>query len=402
MQHVRPIAVPRPHGPELDPARDRSRQRGVTGLDHDGFLEQAEDAGRGRAAALVEVEHLGDVGERPEQTLGHEDQDGVEADLEVAAQRRPAAEQQRAGEAGEDRHPHERDERGGRADRGRVGVAVGLGDLAHPVALAVLGGERLDRGDAGEVGAERAGQVGDGAADPDVERLEAALEDQRPDDDQRDRQEGQHQQLPGRGGEDAADEQHVEHRLQDRGSADVEEPLELVDVVVERGQRGAGRAGLVPAEVEVLDVVVGLDPQVVFDTLRETAPQHAGDVVGDGLDDPHDDVDDSDPGELLIARLDAQDLTDERRVTSYDDVDGRADQQLGSHVGDLVDRRRHHRPDEAGAVGAIALPQGAQGLVGAGIHGWNLRSRPLFHPLGGDRRLVSGGVGTRRHGNRAP
>ena len=69
--------------------------------------------------------------------------------------------------------------------------------------------------------------------------------------------------------------------LQDRRGADVEEALELVDVVVEGGQRRARGPALVPAEVEVLDVVVGLDPQVVLDALGQAAPQHAGDVLAE-------------------------------------------------------------------------------------------------------------------------
>ena len=147
----------RTSGPSAYPARTpRSSTRPATGRSSavapagtvTGTCEQAEDAGRRRAAALVEVEDLGDLGQRPEQPLRHEDQHGVEADLEVAAQRRPAAEQQRAGEAGQDRHPHQRHERGRGADRVGVGPAVGQGDGGDAVALAVLGGERLDGGDA--------------------------------------------------------------------------------------------------------------------------------------------------------------------------------------------------------------------------------------------------------------
>ena len=107
----------------------------------------------------------------------------------------------------------------------------------------------------------------------------------------------------------------------------------------------AGR-GLVPAQVEVLDVVVGLDPQVVLDALRQAAPQHVGDVLRERLDDPDDDVDDREPAELRVAGLDAEQLADERRVAADDDVDRRADEQLGHDVGDLVDRRGDDGADE--------------------------------------------------------
>ena len=322
--------------------------------------EQGEDATGGGPPALVEVEHRRDVGQRPQQALGHEDQHRVEADLEVAAQRRPAAEEQGAGEAGEDRHAHERDERRGGADRVGVGVAVGRRRALDALALAVLGGERLDGGDAAEVGAERAGQVGHRAADPVVERLEAPLEDQGPDDDQRDRQEGQDQQLHRGEGEDRPDQDHVERGLQDRREADVEEALELVDVVVEGGQRGALGPRLVPAQVEVLDVVVGLHAQVVLHPLGKTAPQHGGDVLARGLDDPDDGVDPGQPRQLGVARVDAEQVGDDRVVAAHHDVDRRTDEQLGGHVGDLVEHRHDHRPGEAGAVAAVAVPQRAQ------------------------------------------
>ena len=369
MQDVGPVGVPGAYAAQLDAAGDRALERRGAGRHRDRHLEQAQDAGGRRAAALVEVEDLGDLGQRPEQALGHEDQHGVEADLEVAAQRRPAAEQQRAGEAGQDRHPHQRHERGRGADRVGVGLAVGQGDGRHAVALAVLGGERLDGRDAGDVGGERAGQVGDRGADPVVERLEATLEDERPDDDQRDRQEGEDQELARRGREDGAHEQHVERGLQDRRSADVEEALELVDVVVEGGERRAGRAALVPAEVEVLDVVVRLDAQVVLDALGEAAPQHAGDVLAHRLDEPHHGVDHGQPAELGEARLDAEHLADEGRVAAHDDVDGRTDEELGHDVGDLVDRRGRDGADEPRAVGAVSAPEGSQRLDGVGADG---------------------------------
>ena len=369
VQDVGAVGVAGSYAAELDATCHGSRQRGGPGRHGDRDVEETEDARGGGAAPLVEVEDLGHLGERPEQALGHEHQHGVEADLEVAAQGRPAAEQEGAGEAGEDRHPDERHEGGRRPDRLGVGLAVGLRHGRHPVTLAVLGGEGLDRRDAGDVGRQGARQVGDRRPHPVVERLETTLEDERPDDDQRDREEGEEQQLPGRGGEDRTDEQDVEGGLQDRGGADVEEPLELVDVVVEGRERRARGPALVPAQVEVLDVVVGLDAQVVLDALGQAAPQHAGDVLAERLDHPHHGVDDGQPAELGEAGLDAEHLADERRVAADDDVDGGADQQLGDDVGDLVDGRGDDRTHEACAVGVVPAPELAQRLDGGGLGG---------------------------------
>ncbi len=74
------------------------------------------------------------------------------------------------------------------------------------------------------------------------------------------------------------------------GRPDVEEALELVDVVVEHREGPAGRAGLVPADVQGLHVPVRLDPQVVLDGLGQPAPQHLRGVVARRLEHPDHDV----------------------------------------------------------------------------------------------------------------
>jgi hypothetical protein len=218
---------------------------------------------------LVEVEDLGDVGERPQQALGHEDEHGVQPHLELAVEHGPAADEQRAGEPREDRHANQRHEGRRGADRPHVGLAVGARVALDPPTFAVLGGEGLDRGDPGEVCAQGPGEVGHRLPHPGVQRLEAALEHERAEHDERDRQEGHDEQGQRRRREDRTDEDDVERGLQDRGQPDVEQALELVDVVVEGRDRRAGRPGLVPREVEVLRVVVGLHPQVVLHSLGQ-------------------------------------------------------------------------------------------------------------------------------------
>ena len=96
-------------------------------------------------------------------------------------------------------------------------------------------------------------------------------------------------------GRDDEERQPHEHHVADGEDhlvgTDVEEPLELVDVVVEDGHQPADRAVLEVGELELLDVPVGLHAHVVLDVLGEVPPRAIGDVVGDRLGDPHHDGD---------------------------------------------------------------------------------------------------------------
>ena len=135
--------------------------------------------------------------------------------------------------------------------------------------------------------------------------------------------------------------------------------------------RPAARA-LVPAEVEVLRVLVGVEAQVVLHRLGQAAEHDGGDVLARGLDDPDDGIRHGQPDELRVPRLDAEQLGDERVCPAHDDVDGRADEQLGHHVRELVDRRDDDGEHEPHAVPAVARPQGGEGPGGdggGGLHG---------------------------------
>ena len=348
---------------QLDPSPHRPLERPAPGRHGHRLGEQRQDPRRRRPPALVEVEHLGDLRQRPEQALRHEDQHGVDADGEVATQRSPASDEEGAGEAGEDRHPHEGHEGGREPDGTHVRLAVGGRDGRDAVPLARLRGEGLDGRHSREVRRQCAGQVRNRRPDVGIERLETALEDQRAGDDHRDRQEREQEQLPRGDREDGTDQDDVERRLQDGRRSDVEEPLELVDVVVERRQGRPGGPGLVPPDMEVLGVVVGLHAQVVLDPLREPAPQHTRDILRHGLDDPDHDVERREPAELREARLDPEQRPDERVPTAHHHIDGSADEQLRHDVGDLVHRRGDDRADEPPPVRPIAHPQGAQRLL---------------------------------------
>ena len=211
-------------------------------------------------------------------------------------------------------------------------------------------------------------QQGDGLAHPVVEGFDPLLVHEGCRDDDGDRQERHDEELPRRHREDRPHDEDVERGLPDRGEADVEEPLELVDVVVDGGQGAPRGPPLVPAEVEVLRVLVGVEAQVVLDGLGQAAEHHGRDVLARGLDDPHHGIGHCQPHELRVPRLDAEQLGDEGVGAADDDVDGRADEQLGHDVRELVDRRHGDGEHEADAVPAVARPQGGErsgGVVSA-------------------------------------
>ncbi len=112
-------------------------------------------------------------------------------------------------------------------------------------------------------------------------------------------------------------------------------------------------------------MVVGIGAQIVLDGLGEPPPPGGRQIVGDRLDDPDDGVDARQDQQLVEGALHPEDLRDEGVLALDDHVDGRSDEQLGEHVGDLVERgpqRRHH---DATAIAGAVLPEPAQrmGLV---------------------------------------
>jgi len=147
--------------------------------------------------------------------------------------------------------------------------------------LTVLGGERLDRGDALQVVRQRGAELAGALSDERVPRLERVLEPHRPPDDHWDGQEREPRQVTDEHDERGADQNHGRERLEDLVRADVEEALELVDVVVEDRQQRTGLAVLEVAQLELLHMAVGLDAQVVLDVLGEVAPQQAEHVLED-------------------------------------------------------------------------------------------------------------------------
>ena len=334
-------------------------------------LEEPEDAPARRHRPLVEVEGLAEAGQRPEQALGHVHQDREQADLQVAAQGGPAADEQGHREPGEDRHADERDERARVADGRTVGVAVGLAVGGHPLDLAVLGRERLDGGDAAEVVGQRVGDPARRRPHHVVALLEGPLVAKRAHDDHRDGQEGQERQGGRDDEERQADEHHVGGGDDEVVGADVEEPLELVHVVVEHGHEAARAVVLEVGQLELLDVAVGVHPGLVLHRLGQGPPEHVGDVVGDRLEDPHDHGDRRKDGQLVEPVRHPEHPPHQRLPVALvdDDVDGGADEQLRGHVADLVEHGEGAGQDHLAPVAPGVGPELPQWRGGKGDRG---------------------------------
>ena len=161
---------------------------------------------------------------------------------------------------------------GHQRDRFPVRQAVPLAGSADALDLTVLRGEALHGGDPAEAGAELCVDSGSFGADLGITRLESFLEAERAPHDYRHGQENEHRDSRRQDDEGGADEGNRQEQLHHVVGAVVENPLELVHVVVEHRHQAPRGAVLEVGELELLDVGVGLDSELVLDRLGEVAP----------------------------------------------------------------------------------------------------------------------------------
>ena len=121
------------------------------------------------------------------------------------------------------------------------------------------------------------------------------------------------------------------------------------------------RGALVPGHVELLDVGVGLHPELMLDRLGQAPPQHGRDVVRERLHDPDDHVERRDHQPAGRSGPRCRRGGRERVRAPDDDVDRHPEQQLGGDVGGRVDRGRRDRGDHPRAEPAVVAPQCARG-----------------------------------------
>ena len=109
------------------------------------------------------------------------------------------------------------------------------------------------------------------------------------------------------------------------GRALIEKALQLVDIVVHYRHQTARGLLRVPLHLEILDVSVGGHPQLVLRGLRQIAPQNGVEVLEHRLQHP-DDHSDACEYVQLVVDVRVPHLSEERILSSGDDVDGHANQ----------------------------------------------------------------------------
>jgi len=118
----------------------------------------------------------------------------------------------------------------------------------------------------------------------------------------------------------------------------IQEPFELVDVIVQNTDEAATRAIFKPTDFEGLHVVVKLGAHAVLHALREVAPGHRTEVAKEALQNPHHHVDGGQNEELVPPIDDAELGGDKAAFAPHHHVNDRANEDLGSDIHHLAER----------------------------------------------------------------
>jgi len=232
-----------------------------------------------------------------------------------------------------------------------VGVAVLRAQPIDPLRLPPLGDEGLDGGDTAQVVGERARQVADAFPNGGVVGFEATLISQRTGNDHRDRHECHQGQRWGDHEEERADQHHVGGRANHLRGANVKEPFQLVDVVVDHRQQPTRGTVLKPGEFQRLQMAVQLRAGGMLDRLCQVSPNQRGGVVGDRFEYPDHHRCRRQHQQLGPAVIDTEPVGQEGGVAAHHHVHGHTDEQLRQHIKKLVE----HRQPGAEAYGAVVV-----------------------------------------------
>ena len=143
----------------------------------------------------------------------------------------------------------------------------------------------------------------------------------------------------------------------------VKKPFQLVDVVIEDSHQLAGTAAFKEGHLQVLKMVVGLNPQFVLHRLGQVAPEQAVEIFEQGFGAPDQERDNRQQGQLAGHRGVAQ-LGEPGGLLTGDHIDSQSDQNRWGQVEQLVDNRaKDCQPDRA-PMGLEPTQQPAQPTVG--------------------------------------
>ena len=264
-----------------------------------------------------------------------------------------------APEAGEEGSPD--------AERGHLLVVVGLALLADALALVVVAVERLDHLRAAEVVLQARVQPRHGLPDGLVAGFDPGEEPRARDADNRDRRERDGRQRRRREVEDDADAAHGGDDADDLPELRVEKGLQPVDIAVEDGEHPAGLVVDEEVHREVLEVVVGVVPEVALHLLGGRLQEIPRGESGDRPDGVREHGDDDElfqqreagrlPG-YLAGRQQADACQQPRLAGGADDaVDGRRDDDRRDESGEPRQERRDDADRQPKPVGARVRQQ---------------------------------------------
>ena len=116
----------------------------------------------------------------------------------------------------------------------------------------------------------------------------------------------------------------------------VEEPLQLVDVIVQHGEQSPAAVPFKEIHLQLLEVVIGLQPQAVLRALGQIAPEDSVEVFEQRFRCPYQKGQHRQCDQLTGHRGDPQ-LGEPGGVLLHHHVDGQSDQDRRGQIKHLVD-----------------------------------------------------------------
>ena len=139
----------------------------------------------------------------------------------------------------------------------------------------------------------------------------------------------------------------------------VEEPFQLVDVIVQHGEQSTGAVPLEEIHLQLLEMVVGLQPQAVLRALGQIAPEDSVEVFEQRFRCPHQKGQHCQRDQLAGHRGGAQ-LGEPGSVLFHHHVNGQSDQHRWGQIKHLVDHGAGCSKPDPPSVGPQVLKQSLQ------------------------------------------
>ena len=183
---------------------------------------------------------------------------------------------------------------------------------------------------------------------------------QRSPENHRDRQVGEQGHLRRHHRHADAHHQHGGDQLQDLVGTPIQKPFELVDVVIEHRHQATGAVLLEKGQLQLLQMVVGLEPEAVLGGLRQVAPEHVVEVLEQRLRRPDHKGEQGQTPQLLAGGPQTE-TRQHGLLLEQHHIHGQADQDRRGQVEQLVEQGADHRCNHQAALRRQMAQQPHQG-----------------------------------------